>query len=178
MKIRHPQEYVILGLLMTKDRHGYEIHSYFSSGLGRVWFAGMSQIYALLNRLEMTGNVSCEVEIQDNRPAKKVYSITPEGREVFLNWVQRPVQRIRDLRLEFLAKLFFMRELNPSGIGELIDTQIKVCQEQLESIRRQDDDCRDEFDHLVLEFRICQIEGILKWLQDCGKYLIQKDDDM
>lgn len=163
---------------MKKDRHGYEIHGYFSSGLGRVWYAGMSQIYALLNRLEMTGNVSCEVEIQDNRPAKKVYSITPAGREVFLNWVQRPVQRIRDLRLEFLAKLFFMRELNPYGIGELIDTQIKVCQGQLESVRHQDDNCRNEFDHLVLQFRICQIEGILKWLQDCEKNLIQKDEDM
>lgn len=167
---RHPQEHVILGLLMKEERHGYEIHHYFSSGLGRVWHAGMSQIYALLNRLEITGELVSEIEIQDNRPAKKVYSITPEGRETFLAWVRAPVEKMRDLRLEFLAKLFFMRELKPSGIAELIAKQIKTCQRHLEGIREQDKACHDEFDHLVFQFRLCQIEAILKWLQDCIKY--------
>lgn len=166
----HPQEYVILGLLMKKERHGYEIHHHFSSGLGRVWYAGRSQIYALLKGLEMTGKVISEVEIQDNRPAKKVYSITPEGRETFLTWVHSPVEKIRDLRLEFLAKLFFMRGFDPSGIGELIARQTKVCQEHLEGIKQQDKVCRDEFDHLVFQFRICQIKATLNWLKDCDRY--------
>lgn len=167
---RHPQEYVILGLLMKEDRHGYEIHHNFSSGLGRVWYGGMSQMYALLKRLEMTKKVISKVEIQDNRPSKKVYSITPEGRETFLSWVHRPVESIRNLRLEFLAKLFFMREMKLSGIGELIAKQIDVCQGQLETIKQQDEFCPDEFDRLVFQFRICQIEAILGWLQDCRQH--------
>lgn len=166
----HPQEYVILGLLMKEERHGYEIHHHFSSGLGRVWYAGRSQIYALLKGLEMTGKVVSEVEIQDNRPAKKVYSITPAGRETFLSWVHGPVEKIRDLRLEFLAKFFFMRELEPAAIGELISKQVKVCQGQLEGIKQQNYVCRDEFDGLVFQFRICQIEAIIRWLKDCKKY--------
>lgn len=170
MMIRHPQEYVILGLLMKEKRHGYEIHHYFSSGLGRVWYAGMSQVYALLKRLEAIGKVRSRTEIQDNRPARKVYSITPEGRKCFLTWVNEPVEKIRDLRLEFLAKLFFIRELKLSGIGEVIAKQIKVCQGHLESLKQQDKVCLDEFDHLVFRFRICQIEAILQWLQDCDKY--------
>jgi len=170
MMSRHPQEHVILGLLMKEERHGYEIHHYFSSGLGRVWYAGRSQIYALLKGLEMTGKVASVVEIQDNRPAKKVYSITPEGRETLLSWVYGPVQKIRDLRLEFLAKLFFMRELEPSGIAELIAKQIKVCQKHLEDIKQLDKVCHDEFDHLVFQFKICQTEAILTWLQACKKY--------
>jgi hypothetical protein len=48
----HPQEHVILGILMKRERHGYKIHHQFSSGLGPVWHAGISQIYALLKRLE------------------------------------------------------------------------------------------------------------------------------
>ncbi|MBW2039411.1 MAG: PadR family transcriptional regulator [Deltaproteobacteria bacterium] len=155
---------------MKEDRHGYEIHHLLSSGLGRVWYAGMSQIYALLKHLEMMGEVISKLEIQDNRPAKKIYSITPEGREAFLNWVQRPVERIRDLRLQFLAKLFFMRELKLSGIGELMEKQIKVCQGHLEGIKQQDDVCCGEFDGLVFQFRICQIEAIIRWLKDCEGY--------
>jgi DNA-binding PadR family transcriptional regulator len=170
MMSRHPQEHVILGLLMKEERHGYEIHHHFSSGLGRVWYTGRSQIYALLKGLEMTGEVASVVEIQDNRPAKKVYSITPQGRETFLTWVHGPVQKIRDLRIEFLAKLFFMRELEPAGIGELIAKQIKVCQGQIGSLRQQDQLCRDEFDRLVFQFKICQTEAILTWLQACKEY--------
>jgi len=167
----HPQEYVILGLLMKEDRHGYEIHRYFSSGLGHLWHAGISNIYALLKHLEITGEVIPKIEIQDNRPAKKIYSITPGGRETFLNWVHGPVEKIRDLRLEFLAKLFFMRELKLSGIGELIAKQIKVCQRQLEAVRQKDEVSRDELDRLVFQFKIYQIEAILMWLQVCDTYL-------
>lgn len=167
---RHPQEYVILGLLMKEERHGYEIHHYFSSGLGRVWYAGRSQIYALLKGLEMKGKVASVVEIQDHRPAKKVYSITPEGRETFLTWLHAPVQKIRDIRLEFLAKLFFMRELEPTGIGELIAKQVKVCQGHIRSLRQKEHVCPDEFDRLVFQFRICQTEAVLTWLQACKKY--------
>jgi len=167
---RHPQEHVILGLLMKEERHGYEIHHYFSSGLGRVWYAGRSQIYAVLKGLEMTGKVVSEVEIQENRPAKKVYSITPEGRETFLAWFHEPVRKIRDLRLEFLAKLFFMRELDPAGIGELIAKQVKVCQGHLEGLKEQDKVCLDEFDRLVFQFKICQTEAILTWLQTCKNH--------
>ncbi len=166
----HPQEYVVLGLLMKKERHGYEIHHHFSSGLGRVWYTGISQIYALLKRLEDTGKVVSKVKIQDNRPAKKVYSITPKGREVFLSWVYGPLERIRELRLEFLAKLFFIRELKLPGTDELIKKQIDVCQDQLQTIKHKDTVCYDEFDHLVFQFRMCQLEAILTWLQDCEKY--------
>ncbi len=171
MLMRHPQEYAILGLLMRGNRHGYEIHRDFCSGLGQLWYAGMSQIYALLKRLEVTGKVTCKVETQDNRPAKKVYSITPEGREEFLSWFHAPVQEVRNLRLYFLAKLFFIKELKLPDISEVIARQIEVCQRQLERIKQQDKLCRDEFDHLVFQFRICQIEAILKWLHDCEKYL-------
>ena len=165
-----PQEYVVLGLLMKQERHGYEIHRYFSPGLGRVWYAGMSQVYALLKRLEAAGKVVSTVELQGNRPAKKVYSITPRGHEDFLGWVHEPLKRVRDLRLEFLAKLFFMRELGLAGTDELIQRQIDVCQGQLQALRHKDRTSSDEFDHLVFQFRIYQIEAILTWLQDCEHY--------
>ncbi|OGP53004.1 MAG: hypothetical protein A2Y65_04330 [Deltaproteobacteria bacterium RBG_13_52_11] len=165
--MEHPQEHVILGILMKKERHGYEIHHLFSSGLGRVWHAGISQVYALLKRLEAAEKVSSIVEMQDNRPAKHIYSITPKGRDAFLHWVNAPLERIRDLRLEFIAKLFLMRELKLPGIDELIRKQIHIFQEQLRDIKQKDAISADEFDHLVFRFRIAQIETVISWLRDC-----------
>jgi PadR family transcriptional regulator AphA len=168
--VEHPQVHVILGILMEKERHGYEIHHHFSSGLGRVWYAGISQVYALLKRLEADEKVVSAVEMQDNRPAKHIYSITPKGRDAFLQWLNAPLEKIRDLRLEFIAKLFFIRELNLSGIDELIRKQITVFQGQLCDIKQMDAICEDAFDHLVFQFRIGQIEATLVWLQKCEKY--------
>jgi PadR family transcriptional regulator AphA len=167
----HPQEHVILGILMEQERHGYEIHNLLSSGLGRAWYAGISQVYALLKRLEAADKVCSLVEQQDNRPAKHVYTITQKGQEAFLQWAHAPLERIRDLRLEFLAKLFFIRELNLSGSDELIRKQIDIFQEQLHGIKQQEITCDDEFEHLVLRFRIGQIEAVLSWLRDCKRYI-------
>jgi DNA-binding PadR family transcriptional regulator len=167
----HPQEYLILGILMKQGRHGYELHNILSSGLGRAWYAGMSQVYALLKRLETAEKVISTVEQQDNRPPKHVYSITPKGRQAFLQWVHTPLERMRDLRLEFLAKLFFLRELSLSGSDELIRKQEDIFQKQLRVIKQEEENCHEAFEHLVLRFRIGQIEAVLSWLRDCGQYV-------
>jgi PadR family transcriptional regulator AphA len=167
----HPQEYVILGILMKQERHGYEIHNLLSSGLGRAWYAGISQVYALLKRLEAAEKVVSSVEPQDNRPARHVYSITQKGREAFLQWVHTPLERMRDLRLEFLAKLFFIKELKLSGSDKLIRKQKDIFQKQLRDITQQDKDCHEAFERLVLRFRVGQIEAVISWLRDCGRYV-------
>jgi PadR family transcriptional regulator AphA len=167
----HPQEYVILGILMKQERHGYEIHTLLSSGLGHTWYAGISQVYALLKRLEAAEKVVSAVEQQDNRPAKHVYSITQKGRETFLQWVHSPLERMRDLRLEFLAKLFFIKELNLTGSDELIRKQMDIFQTQLRDIKREDESRHEGFERLVLRFRIGQIEAVLAWLQDCARHI-------
>ena len=167
---RHPQEYVILGFLMQGQKHGYEIHRHFSSRLAPVWYAGMSHIYALLKRLEETGQVTSEMEIQENRPPKRIYSITQSGQEEFLRWLYGPIRQIRDLRLQLPAKLFLMKFLDLPDPAELIAKQVQVCQVQLESNRKQYDLCEDDFGRLVYQFRIHQIEAILAWLEACKTY--------
>lgn len=169
MRKDQPQEYVVLGFLMNQERHGYEIYQYFSSGLGSIWYAGKSQVYALLKRLETTGQVVSTRQEQDVRPAKKIYAITDKGRKTLQDWIQKPVDKIRDLRLELLAKLFFMKELRLSGIPELIEKQIVICREQLDSLRNQAEIVADDFQRLVLDFRISQINAVLSWLQSCGQ---------
>jgi len=167
---RHPQEYVILGFLMQGQKHGYEIHREFASRLAPVWHAGMSHIYTLLKRLEATGQVRSEKQIQHNRPPKRIYSITRKGREEFLEWLHEPVRQIRDLRLQFPAKLFLTDFLDLSDPEKLVAQQVRVCRIQLKSNQEQCDLCGDDFGRLVYQFRIHQIEAILAWLEACKTY--------
>jgi len=66
------------------SKHGYEAHSDFSSNMNQFWHLSMSQIYALLKRMEKNGVVVSREKWQENRPAKKIFSITQAGKERFI----------------------------------------------------------------------------------------------
>jgi DNA-binding PadR family transcriptional regulator len=164
MPDEHPHEHIILGLLVATDMHGYEIYQSLSHDLSHAWYVGLSQVYALLKRLEHHGKVTSELQPQENRPARKVYCITPEGRRAFHNWVYAPVTRIRDLRLEFLTKLFFICYLALPDAEGLLSSQATVCRNRLRGLQAQLHRTENPFDRLVCHFRISQIESIINWL--------------
>ena len=73
MSFKLSPEYALLGVLMTGPKHGYEMHSYFSSKMGQFWRLSMSQVYSLLKRMEKNGVVvSKERRIQTKRGKSNV----------------------------------------------------------------------------------------------------------
>jgi DNA-binding PadR family transcriptional regulator len=163
-------EQVLLGFLMAGEAHGYELHGRVEGELGRVWAMGASNIYGVLRQLEEAGQVESTLTPQDNRPPRKVYRITPAGRSSFLDWVRRAVPSMRDMRVEFPAKLYFFHALGLEGAGALIVAQEAVCRERIERLERRAARCEPrDFDRMVFDFRRRQIEAILAWLQSCGE---------
>ena len=160
-----PQAHVILGLLMEGDQHGYDLYR---SELLQIWSIPMSQLYSLLKRLEKAGKIHVKRIIQENRPGKKVYSLTPEGRRSFLEWVQRPSEKIRNIRTEFLAKLSFVYRLH-LDIGErLVEDQITVCTRRRKALRQRV--CGvDPFEKVVQQYRFAMIDATIQWLGMCRK---------
>jgi len=160
--------YALLGLLMRGPMHGYELYRQYERGIGQVWRAGISQVYGLLKDLEEAGQVEARVEQQESRPARKIYSLTPAGRQAFKHWVRQPVANTRDIRVLFLAKLYFLRQLGLDGLGELVEAQKAICRERAEGIAtRAAELSPDEFENLVLGFRHHQLEAIIEWLEGC-----------
>lgn len=160
--------YALLGLLMRGPMHGYELHQQYERELGQVWRAGMSQVYGLLKDLEEAGQVEARVEQQESRPARKIYSLTPAGRQAFRQWVRQPVKNTRDIRVLFLEKLYFLRQLGLEGSGELIEAQKALCRERADDVARRAAELgADDFETLVLGFRHHQLEAIIEWLDEC-----------
>jgi len=133
MKTKPSTEYALLGALMTGPKHGYEIMQFLGAALGSTWHIGTSQLYALLRRLEGDNLLGSSLETQDTRPSKRVFSLTPAGEKRFLDWLQAPTEHVRDLRIEFLAKIFFFDRLSLKGGVALISAQTQV----LEQIRKR-----------------------------------------
>ena len=170
MSFKSSPEYALLGILMTSPKHGYEVHIYFSSKMNQFWHLSMSQAYALLKRMEKNGMLVSREEWQVNRPSKKMFSITQAGRERFLNWVYSPVKHVRDLRIEFMAKLFFIKELKLKGDFDIIDKQIEVLQEKLHLIKSSKEKIKDEFQTALHSFKIAQTTSAIDWLRECKNY--------
>jgi PadR family transcriptional regulator AphA len=158
---------VLLGLLMSRPQHGYELYQEFCRDLDRVWQIGLSQLYAQLKQLEEAGLVTAQTEPQPNRPPRKVYRPTAEGRAVFEDWVHQPTPYLRHLRVEFLARLFFFRRLSLSGLEDLVAVQKAVCRTQIQRFGRLASEADDDFRRLVLEFRRGQLEAVIRWLDRC-----------
>ena len=169
-------EIALLGLLRTHPRHAYELHHLLTEGsepLGIIWRLKQSNLYALLAKLEEAGYVASTVELHGSRPPRKMLQVTPEGRAAFAHWLLIPVEHGRDFRLEFLAKLYFAAQVSVDATRELLDQQRAACQGWIGGLEAQvaASDPERPFERLIYEFRVTQIEAILRWLDACEQTL-------
>lgn len=169
-------EHALLGFLRRRPMHGYEIHQQLSdpAGLGLVWRMKQSQLYALLAKLEREGYVVATLEPQEPRPPRKVFHLTEQGCAAFEVWLTSPVPRGRELRLDFLAKLYFARQEGVDVVQRLVARQRRACLEWLDEQRRSAEQLRERhhFEWLVHQFRVGQIEAMLAWLDTCEQSLL------
>ncbi len=171
---RLPIEMAALGFLMRGPFHGYDLHRQMEQELGPVWRIGLSYLYNALKQLEKDGLVTSTTIPQENLPPRKIYAITPSGREVLLAWLGRPVPAVRDIRVEFLAKLYFCT-LGMADPQALIAAQTAFLQERLAQIERAWTQTESEFYRLVLDLRRRQTRAALDWLQATAKTLLEED---
>lgn len=166
MKDKPATEYALLGVLMSGPKHGYEILHSLETGVGPAWSVSTSQLYVLLKRLEKEGLVTSTLQTQDARPSKRVFSLLPAAEEKFLSWLKSPTDHVRDLRIEFLAKLFFFRNLGLQGGKALVEAQIGLLEQVKEGFRAKKRAEKDDYNRLVYGFRISTLTGWLNWLKE------------
>lgn len=161
---RNPADYPILGVLAHSPSHGYDLCRELRKRLGEIWTLRNSHVYALLAGMERDGLLEHERVDQETRPAKKVYRITDAGRKIFLDWVRSPVDNVRDIRLEFLAKLHFARLASPSLVADLISDQLAICLRNEKRLRDKKRLCKTVTERAALDFRLTMVEGTVDWL--------------
>ena len=126
MSLKH----ALLGLLTHQPMTGYELKQFFDSSIQHFWNAELSQIYPTLKSLEENGFVEKHVEVQDTRPNRKVYELTPLGREEFLRWARTP-QPPADMRDPFMIKIFFGAEVPAEDMLVLLRRQMEEHQKMI-----------------------------------------------
>ncbi len=97
-------EHAILVSLAEKSASGYDLARRFDASIGHFWKASHQQIYKVLGRMEGDGWVASDLVAQSGRPDKKVYVITPGGRDELAAWTAKATP-VEHLRSEFAVKL-------------------------------------------------------------------------
>ena len=108
----------LLELLHKEPSHGYELKLAIESMFGELWPAvNIGQVYSTLARLVRSAAVA-----QGSRPDKRVYELTPRGREALAQWVDDvlPAGRVRDT---FFSKLVLAWKTRLADPVVLIDRQ-------------------------------------------------------
>lgn len=163
-------EHVVLGLLALRPMHGYEMMCFLDDeGLMAVCPVEQSTLYTYLRNVEARELVEWTEERVGQRPPRKLYRLTESGRELIDDWLRQPVGRMREVRLEFLVKLYFLGQSDPVAHRRLLAEQIAACEEYLDDLDRRD--LPNAFTRLVAHSKRSAAEGTLNWLKSYANEL-------
>ncbi|MGN6482988.1 MAG: PadR family transcriptional regulator, partial [Thermomicrobiales bacterium] len=182
-----PAESALLGLIAGAMRdqadgagvHGYDLSRRLQTGsLAEIIRLEPGMLYHYLKKLDRAGLVATSVEHQVSRPDRQDHTLTPEGEAALQAWLDAPVRATRDVRLDFLVKLWFARELDPVRAVALVREQRGVIKRLLGSLQEQragmalDEDPQAAAQAAAqaailrdtLDLRIAQTSAVLSWL--------------
>jgi molybdate-binding protein/DNA-binding PadR family transcriptional regulator len=80
----------LLGLLLSGDKHGYELKRIVDQEFAPFWRIDFAQMYRSLAKMTKESWVKPRTETSRGAPNRKTYSITARGRRAFEHWIAEP----------------------------------------------------------------------------------------
>jgi DNA-binding PadR family transcriptional regulator len=162
---------VLLALLAGEASHGYELRARLALALGPLAGAlNDGQVYVTLNRLEKAGLVSSRRATQTDRPDRRVYALTPQGRDRVAQWLE-DTSWPKPAPAEFHLKLVAAAAAGLADPVAVVDRQrrelfISLAQAQRAALAEPDDSVAA----LLLEGVVLRLQADLRWLEACARY--------
>ncbi len=177
MSLKH----AILGFLNYQSQTGYELKEVFDDSVQHFWSADQSQIYRTLNELMTENCVTMEVVPQDNRPNRKVYTITKTGREELRRWLQQPPPQ-QTSRSAGLIQVFFAGQLSDEEILQKFEAVAEYCRKALEVYQAISNGTIAEYEkevgpreaycwNLTVDLGLRSVQAQLEWAENVIKQI-------
>jgi len=113
MALRH----AVLAALLEGEYSGYQLAKVFDIGVANFWHALPQQLYLELAKLEKDGLVAGRQVIQETRPNKRLFTVTPAGEAELARWAAAP-SKPSFIRDDLLVKV---QAVDSVPAGEVID---------------------------------------------------------
>ena len=169
-QLRVVQE-VLLALLAGEASHGYQLRARLALALGPLAGAlNDGQVYVTLNRLEKSGLLASTRVGQADRPDRKVYELTPAGRERVATWLN-DTSWPKPAPAEFHLKLVAAAAAGLADPVGIVDRQRRelltgLAQAQRAALAEPDGSVAA----LLLEGVVLRLQADLRWLEACARY--------
>lgn len=176
-------EHAILGFLEREPMTGYDLKTRcFDDAAGHLWNADQAQVYRTLDRLAQRGFARSRVFPQRGRPDRKVYRITPKGRDELRSWLHahQPLAPTRD---QLLVRLAMADGLPDEEIAGLLAQARADYQSRLETLRADAaspvpgcaavDDRGSELYRMTLGAAISATRAVIDWIDDSTDRIAQ-----
>ncbi|TXN29509.1 PadR family transcriptional regulator [Lacisediminihabitans profunda] len=138
--------YALLALLTAQPMTGYDLAKAFHSSVGHVWHAPDSQIYPELKRMEAEGLVVATAVARNSRATsatKRIYSISDAGIAAFREWMETPIEYVRERDPAHLRAAYF-EWTDPETVRTQLRAHIEHWTEQREQWQIQLGAIRDQ----------------------------------
>jgi DNA-binding PadR family transcriptional regulator len=163
----------LLALLAKEPAHGYQLKSSLERTFGEAYPSpNIGQVYVTLQRLARDGLVCSQEVTQASRPNKRVYELTPAGRDALAAWVEFPSEgpRVRD---DFFMKLVLGPLTGAADRMALINRQRR----HYLSLMRGLSGLAGQSGHgpiprLLIEGAVLHLQADLDWLERCQQELM------
>lgn len=169
-QLRVVQE-VLLALLAGEASYGYQLRARLQLALGPLADSlNAGHVYVTLGRLEKTGLLRSERVEQSDRPDRKVYGLTPAGRDRLAEWLQ-DTSWPKPAPAEFHLKLVAAAAAGLADPVRLVDAQRHALLEALAAAQHaQLAESDDSVAGLLLEGVVLRLQADLRWLEACARY--------
>ena len=126
----------ILATLVGKGKpcSGYDLAKEFNSSVGFYWKTTHQQIYRELAKLETDKMVESELIKQRDKPDKKMYTVTSEGRQHLIDWIALP-SKPTPIKEDMLIKMYVGYLVPVNILIKEIEELKKIHEERLELFR-------------------------------------------
>jgi DNA-binding PadR family transcriptional regulator len=162
---------VLLALLAGEASHGYQLRARLALALGPLAEAlNDGQVYVTLRRLEKAGLLRSRRIGQTDRPDRKVYELTPAGRERVTEWLD-DTSWPKPAPAEFHLKLVAAAAAGLADPVGIVDRQrrellVGLGQAQRAALAEPEGSVAV----LLLEGVVLRLQADLRWLEACARY--------
>ncbi|MGH7781432.1 MAG: PadR family transcriptional regulator [Candidatus Binataceae bacterium] len=133
--VKSSLEYALLGLVSeSAGVSGYDIVKIFDLSMRHFWHAHQGQIYPTLERMEAAGWIKSRQVIQQGRPNKREFSITPAGERALTRWLHSPFEKMK-LKYPPLLRTRFLGHLGAEAARAQLEEHKREAQTYLDELR-------------------------------------------
>jgi DNA-binding PadR family transcriptional regulator len=128
---------LLLGLLLDRPMHGYELFQQIQTEEIDTWFnVSMAGVYYSLGKLRDQGLVAESRQRGARSPRKSVYHLTEEGRSAFFEAMEAQAASREEIYLEYDVIIYLLNRLPRQRAIALLDRQMSHLGAQLQAVQR------------------------------------------